>query len=213
MLRRLNDEQPGALTSYPDPDSDEGRQPPFAITLAPWAVLLAAELDDQFGDDVDLTVGALAYPPSRPQAQPPRGWRLEQTAELLDPDRAIVELDGPASVRSGYTLRHGLLLRNLSSGDLQVPTNGQITAVVVDPDTGHVVGGFAGAQTLPLVIFEIGAGRTRRIPLLIGTASFVPELGYAVPPGRWGVQATLSLGQDPDAAQRRTPVLPLTVTA
>src|SRR5262245_42471290 len=130
MLRRLNDEHPGALTSYPDPDGDEGMLPPFAITLAPWAALLAADLDEQFGDDVNLTGGARASPPARPQAQPRRGWRVEQTAELLDPDRAVVELDGPAFVRSGYTLRHDLLLRNLSSGDLQVPTNGQITAVV-----------------------------------------------------------------------------------
>ena len=213
VLKGLVDEQPGALTGYPDPSGDEGRRPPFAITLAPWAVSFAADLDEQFGDDVNLTVGALAYPPSRTRAQR-RRLDEELTAELLDPGQAVVELDGPASVRSGYTLAHGLLVRNLSSAELHILTNGQITAVVVDPNTRHVVGGFAGAQRLPLVTFHIGVGQIRRIPLLIGTASFVPELGYAVPAGRWGVRATITLGPDRDAARWLTPVLlPLTVTA
>jgi hypothetical protein len=40
------------------------------------------------------------------------------------------------------------------------------------------------------------------------------RLGYTVPPGQWGSQATLRLGTDPrDAPRRRTPILPLTVTA
>jgi hypothetical protein len=62
----------------------------------------------------------------------------------------------------------------------------------------------------------VAAGATERIPLLIGTASFTGRLGYAVPPGSWGIQATLQLTQDPDVRDRvprRTPVLPLTVTA
>jgi hypothetical protein len=53
-----------------------------------------------------------------------------------------------------------------------------------------------------------------RIPLLVGTASSRPELGYAVPPGEWGIQVTLKLGQDPRSPLlRRTPILPLTITA
>jgi hypothetical protein len=56
------------------------------------------------------------------------------------------------------------------------------------------------------------------IPLLIGTASFTDGLGYAVPPGNWGLQATLALVPDPrpesgERLLRRTQVLPLTVTA
>jgi hypothetical protein len=76
-----------------------------------------------------------------------------------------------------------------------------------------VVGGFAGFQALPLVIFRVAPGQTERIPLLIGTASSAPRLGYAIPPGAWGIQATLTLGPNPrDAPRRRTPVLPLTIT-
>jgi hypothetical protein len=154
----------------------------------------------------------LAVKPSRPPRRPPV---TEPPAELLSPHRATVALDGPAAVRSGHTLRHGLLLRNHSGDHLQIPaTNGHLTTAVVDPDTGEVVGGFAGAQALSLITYRVAPGQTERIPLLTGTASFTPRLGYAVPPGSWGIQATLTLGTDPrDAPQRRTPVLPLTITA
>jgi hypothetical protein len=211
VLARLRDQQPGALMQFPMPEVDEGRQPPFMIGLAPWATAIAEELHQQFGDDIELTVGALPHPPGR---QPPRPLVTGPPADLLDPHEIVAELDGPAVVRSGQTLRHGLLLRNLTARDLQIATNGQVTAVVVDPHTGELVGGFAGFQTLPLIIFRVPPGQAERIPLLIGTASCTPRLGYAIPPGDWGIQATLTLGPHPrDSPGRRTPVLPLTITA
>jgi hypothetical protein len=81
-------------------------------------------------------VGALAYPPGR---QPERPHATSRPDALINPQEAAVELDGPAVVRSGHTLRHGLLLRNLSGTELQVATNGQVTAAIVDPATGEVV--------------------------------------------------------------------------
>jgi len=95
----------------------------------------------------------------------------------------VAELAGPAVVSSGHTLWHGLLLRNLTGRELQIATNGQVTAIVVDPHTGEVVGGFAGFQNRPLIIFRVAPGQTEQIPLLIGTASSTPRLGYAIPPG------------------------------
>jgi hypothetical protein len=211
VLVRLRDEQPGVLMLYPMPEVDEGRVPPFGIRLAPWAATTAEELHRQFGDDVDLTVGALPYPPDRqPRPQPATG----PLPDLLDPHEIAVELDGPAVVRSGHTLQHGLLLRNLTGVELQIATNRQVTATVVDPKTGQIVGGFSGFQALPLAIFRVAPSQTRRIPLLIGTASSTPRLGYTIPAGNWGIQATLTLGPDPsDSPRRRTPVLPLTITA
>ena len=76
-----------------------------------------------------------------------------------------------------------------------------------------MVGGYSGAQTLPLKFFLAAPGGSARIPLLIGTASVTPRLGYTVPPGEWGIQATLKLGPDPRSpSRRRTPILPLTIT-
>jgi hypothetical protein len=210
VLTRLHAEQPGALLVSPDLDADPGQPPPYTIVLAPWATAAAYDLHEKFGDLVDLTVGALPYPPGRLAGELPA---LRPPAELLDPAEVEVELDGPAVVRTGHTLRHGLLLRNLSGRELVIATNGQVTAFVVDPGSGEVVGGFAGAQTLPLITFRVAPGQTERIPLLIGTASIRPALGYAVPPGEWGLQADLTFGSGRgDSILRRTPMLPLAVT-
>lgn len=116
-------------------------------------------------------------------------------------------------VSSGHTLRHGLLLHNRTATELQIATNGQLTAQVVDPGTGQVVGGYSGAQFLPRVVFRVAPGHSGRIPLLIGTASTASRLGYSIPAGSWGIQATLTLGPQPRISpRRRTPVLPLTIT-
>jgi hypothetical protein len=175
VLVRLRDQEPGALLGYPMPDVDDGRQPPFQLLLAAWATSTAEELHRQFGDAVDLTVGALPYPLGR---QPPPSPAPVEPADLLDPAEIVAELDGPAVVRSGATLRHGLLLRNLTGQELRVQTNGQVTATVVDPTTGETVGGFSGPQRLPLIGFPVAPGQTERIPLLIGTDSSAPRLGY-----------------------------------
>jgi hypothetical protein len=211
VLARLRDQQPGTLMQYPMPEVDEGRQPPFTIWLEPWAAATAEELHQHFGDDIELTVGALPYPPGR---QPPRQPAPSPPADLLDPHEITAELAGPAVVSSGHTLQHGLLLRNLTACEVQIATNGQVTATVVDPHTGEMVGGFAGFQHLPLITFRVPPGQTGRVPLLIGTASRTPQLGYVIPPGDWGIQATLTLGPHPrDSPRRRTPILPLTITA
>jgi hypothetical protein len=212
VIVRLRDQQPGALARYPSPDSDVERTLPIEVHLAAWATDAAAELDRQFGADVELTVGALPYPPGRP-SRPRRETARGALPDLLDPNEVAVALDEPAIVSSGRTLHHQLTIHSLAGSELQLVTNGKVTAVVVDPRTGETVGGFSGAQTLPLVIFRVAPGGSVRVPLLIGTASYAPQLGYAVPPGEWGIQVTLQLGPDPrDSPRRRTPVLPLTIT-
>ena len=103
-------------------------------------------------------------------------------ADMLDPHEITAELADPAVVSSGHTLQHGLLLRNRTGRELQIAPNGHVTATVVDPHTGEVVGGFAGFQNLPLIIFRVAPGQTVRVPLLIGTASSTPRLGNTIPP-------------------------------
>jgi len=215
-LVRLLAEQPDALRAYPGVDRDEGA-PPYFIELAAWAEEAAAGLDRQFGDGVHLTVGALPYPPGRTPRWPRRP--RPEPAPLLAPDEAEAELDGPAVVRSGYELRHGLLVRDRSGAGLGIATSGSVIGSVVDLATGEVVGGFSGWMPSVLVAFRVPPGGTERIPLLIGTASTTERLGYAVPPGDWGVQATLELlpdegpPYDRERIHRRTPVWPLTITA
>jgi hypothetical protein len=213
VLVRLRDEQPGLLLAFPNPYSDRPQAPPFHIQLAPTAKTLAEDLHRRFGDDLRLTVGSLPYPPRRGHVPPARS--PHPVPELLDPHQITVELDGPAIVRSGHTADHGLLVKNLTGDELQIAAaNGQLTASVVDPSTGEIVGGFAGAQALSLMRYRVAAGTVERIPLVIGTASALPRLGYTVPPGSWGIQTVLDIRKDPRQAlhERRTPILPLEIT-
>ena len=205
VLIRLLDEQPGAFVHYPGPHIDQDRQPPFQIGLAAWAIDAAEELHDRFGSDVTLSVGALAYPSGTDDNL--TGHDAD-TAPVVDTSRIGIELDRPLSVRTGRDERYELLLTNRTESVLSISSNGQLTAVVVDPGSGRVVGGFAGFQTLPLVTFLIPAGVTQKIPLLVGAASFDRALGYAVPPGIWAVRAPIVVNGN----RMNTRTLPLTVT-
>jgi hypothetical protein len=212
-LRRLADDESQPLRGYPNPRGDDDRAPPFQIELAAWAVDAAAELHRRFGRDVDLTVGFLHFPDRQwldHAGRPRRARRPEDRVPLLDPDQISVSLDEVLEARTGYDFRAGLVVRNLGAEDVVVRTNGQVTAAVIDPSTDEIVGGFAGAQRLPLVVFRIVPGGTETIPLLGGTASTVPRLGYAVPPGAWAIEATLPLAGD---GPRRTAPLAITVVS
>jgi hypothetical protein len=66
-------------------------------------------------------------------------------------------------VSSGHNLHHHLTVHNLTGSELQIATNGHLTATVVDPQTGEV-GGFSGAQAMPLKIFRAAPGRKRADP-------------------------------------------------
>ena len=134
-----------------------------------------------------------------------------------------VELEAPIVVASGHHTRGALRIHNTGTDPIVIATNGQVTAQVVDPRTGQVVGRYAGFQTLPGIYFRADAGSTVVVPVLVGTASVSPDLGYVVPAGEWAIQVVLDLeegegsrgqsGADRPARRRlRAPLLPITVT-
>jgi hypothetical protein len=157
---------------------DEGRNPPFRIRLAPWATDAAEELHGRFGYDVQLVVGLLHY-----SGHEPMGQHANAPNDIAEMDSAVmtVELDAPIVVASGHNARGALRIHNKGTAPIVIATNGQVTARVVDPRTGEVVGGYSRYQTAPLVRFEVAPGNTAIVPVLVGTASFSPDLGYAVP--------------------------------
>jgi hypothetical protein len=106
-----------------------------------------------------------------------------------------VSLDGPGQVRSGDVLHTGLRIQNLGVTSLEIHTNRSLTALIFNSKTGDVVGSYSGAQILPLKIFYIDPGGSTTIPLLVGTDSFIPELGFVVPEGEWQMAADLKLGR------------------
>ena len=203
VLLELREAHPCPLQGYPDPRADQDHQPPFDIRLLPWALETAARLYDRFGDAVQLTVGALRYPD--PVAGKP--WPTREVS-VVDPERLGVRLLAPVTVHSGHTERGAIVVTNKSEDVLAIRTNGTLVALVVDPVTHEVVGGFSGSIPLPLVTFRAARGEEVEIPLLVGTASFVPALGYSVPPGQWDMVADLDLGE----GQRvRSPTVALTI--
>jgi hypothetical protein len=180
---------------------------PFEVRLVASAQQLAAELHRRFGAAVQLTVGALSFPDAsaRPFQRAPRR-PLPVADELLD---FRCELDGPLTIVSGATVSHAVLLTGSMSDPVSVQTNGTLTAEVVDPSDGRIVGGFVGAQSMPLVEFPLRYQRPVRIPLLVGTASYEPALGYTVPPGQWALTVDIRLS---DRRTLSTPSMPFVVT-
>jgi hypothetical protein len=179
------------------------------VRLRADAVDLARQIGDCYGDAVDLTVGFLHFPDC--------SWSDAHGAVIADhpqpvgmplPAELHLAVDGDLVVKSGANLASTIRLFNEGKEDVVVHTNGQITASVVDPTTTEIVGGYAGAQVMPLVLFPAPAGGSVPIPLFIGTASTRPRLGYAVPPGRWAIEINLGLG---GVGTFRAPPIPLVV--
>jgi hypothetical protein len=190
-LKALMDSGRHLLVSWPSPDGGY-RRPPVEIRLSADAESVAGDLHERYGDFVSLRVGALPYP-LLADTEPFWPRRLEGYTET-DPAEFRVELDGPLTVPRGRTARHGVLLTNLGAEPVSIGTNGTLNGAVVDLAAGgECVGGYAGPQILPLVVFTAEPAATVRIPLLVGTASFTPRLGHALPAGRWHVVAPLGL--------------------
>ena len=207
MLEWLSSRSDHPLQGYPDPRFDH--QPPYHIHLAPWATGIAGHLYERFGDEVDLVVGALHYPEGRVMLpdgrEPPH--RPKTDYPLLPADQVSVSLGEAVVVESGESVQTQFTIYNHQDSTEGIETNGRITATVIDPETGDEVGGSSGAQMLPLVVFSIAAGESTLVPLLIGTASSVGELGYAIPPGEWAIYARVKL----ESGEFRTPPLPITI--
>ena len=75
-------------------------------------------------------------------------------------------------------------------------------------NSGTIVGLYVGPHTLARVGFPIEPHQSRPVPVLIGTASMVPDLGYAVPPGQWGLVITLQT----DSGNMLSTPLDITIT-
>ena len=190
--------------------------PPWTVSLHAYAIDEAVALHEHFGSLVELRVGFLAYPPNGVDLR----LRTQRSAEPTVEDGTgllSVALDRPAVIVSGHTVRQQLLVTNLGSTDIAAFTGPNLIAEIVDPSSGVVVGGYSGGQRSSGHFHTIPPGKTKPIPLLIGTASLVPDLGYALPPGEWSLRIVLPL-RDASRQTLRTarhlllPPLPVTIT-
>ena len=155
---------------------------------------LAQDLLDSYGDAVQLTVGFLGYPdPNWFDPDVPARSRVAPRRSRLLPDEIHVSIDEGLTVKTGERLRSVVHIHNRGFEEIVVLTNGAVTAYIVDPQSEVVVGAFEFAQTMPGIEFRIPPGGEIDVPLLVGTASSDPLLGYATPPGRWAIEIPLHL--------------------
>lgn len=173
---------------------------------------LAQRLFDSYGDAVRLRVGFLSYPDPMTmdtdvsQRSAPEPVR----PPLLPVGEVQVSVDDGLKVRSGEDLRSTLHVNNIGPNEIVVLTNGAVTARIVDPQTEASVGGYEFAQTLMGIQFRIPPQDSVDVPLLVGTASTNPLLGYCVPSGHWTIEVLVTLE---DRGIFRTPLLPISVIA
>jgi hypothetical protein len=185
-LRRLREESPGALVVWPNPDG-ERREPPFCIQLAAWATDIAATLNAEYGSLLDLQVGAMTFPAKQL-------WASEDLPQLrgAPAESAGLEVEAlsPLSIRTGRSTHEDVLVTNRTAHEQVLLTHGALTSGVADR-SGGIVGLYVGPINARRVGFAIESHQSRAVPVLIGTASMVPDLGYAVPPGQWGLVIAL----------------------
>jgi hypothetical protein len=155
---------------------------------------LAQQLLESFGDAVELRVGFLRYPdPALSDTDSPRRSTPVLEQLLLLPPEVTVSIDDGLEVRSGEHLRSTLHVANDGSDEITIMTNGNITARIVDPKTGDVVGAYEFAQTAMGRPFRVPPHGSVDVPLLVGSASTKARLGYSVPPGHWSIDVSLNL--------------------
>ncbi len=172
---------------------------------------LAQRLSDTHGDALKLQVGFFSYPdPMKRDADVVRRRAPASERTPLLPEEITVSVDDGLAVRSGEHLRSDLHVFNGGPIEVVVMTNGAVTARVVDPQTEAGVGGYELAQTAIGIPLRIPPQGSVDVPLLVGTASTNPLLGYCVPPGRWSIEVSLNLQ---DRGRFRSPLLPIEVIA
>jgi hypothetical protein len=162
---------------------------------------VAASLHRRYGAAVVLTVGYLPYPDIE-MGNAADGLSHQEVPELPAlPEEVSLILEEGIEIRSGSHVSSTLSIRNESSFELVA---GKLIPPIVDPTSGRVVGGYEGAITMELRRHQVPAGASNELPILIGTASTRPELGWAMPPGDWAIRIPLQLGDE--GFQRTLPI-------
>jgi hypothetical protein len=180
------------------------------IWLAADQEQLAANLLAQYGEAVELKVGNFSFPMPELTSSPSgrRAARSQAEIPLISSEGLKVAISDDFVIESGRTGRGSLTFTNVGFRDVVLNTNGEITGRILDPATEEVVGGYVGMQHMPGIQFAIARDETASVPLLIGTASYRRELGFAIPPGKWMIEAIVTVK---DIGERRTPHLPIVV--
>jgi hypothetical protein len=173
---------------------------PIVIVLAASEERLARDLVDRYGDAVDVTVGALAFPIDKASSVCTAAGGEEAPLGL---DAAIVPLDGPIVSGGVQPASFEVRLTNVSEAPIQF-TTGTAIGTILDTN-GNVVATSANVVLADVGMFvDLAPGASTTLPGVVDTASCDPSLGYLLPPGDYLMVASF-WRNDAAQTQLRTP--------
>lgn len=167
--------------------SGVGAGPPVSLALRADGEEVAAELLEQYGDLVTITVGLLPYPDllqpgtvsCAAMIPPPPSQPTPLMAEMLPIEAPVPSgADFEATVRVTNTGQETITFESGQPMIGFVYRPGEETPIAVY--VGDVAGTGVGAELAPGDVIDI--------EVLGGTASCDPALGYRLPPGRYEVR-------------------------
>lgn len=140
---------------------------------------LAAELVECYGDALEVTVGALPYPPSKL----PASSVCPQIDASPWPDgvRATIAPETD-TVTPGTTIGSAVTIVNDSDQRFTMDTGEPVIGLVYRPGETAPVGGYVGAIAGHGREIQLAPGQRATLGALIDAASCVPSDGYTVPP-------------------------------
>ena len=181
IRRRLSDDPRRLL---------DGTSPGHLRLRAPFAEL-AAELHREYGDSLEITVGHKPFPPEvigdcRPVPLP--------IATVTVPGLELTVVVDQAHVVPGEDAEGRVVFANC--GPLRIEgLTGVLAGGVRNDREGFLAGAFSGMLTMQGLGIQLGPGESMELPLIIGTASVLPDPSYVVPPGRYEVVAAVPFSQ------------------
>lgn len=148
---------------------------------------VAADLVERYGDAVEVTVGALAYPLSEAvddcYEPPAQGTRPGLRFEIVPPTEPVdaVTIDAPKLTS---------ILTN-TGGDTVVVESGENALGTLYDTDGRVVSTYLFGQAAIGMSTSLAPGESAEIPVIVSTTSCRADLGYVVPPGEYELIAAL----------------------
>ncbi len=165
------------------------------VTLRADGEAIADQIHAKYGDLVTIRVGLQAYPPDTGPAPDCTGMPGPLVMGL--PLKASLQLGSP-TVRSGEDFTATATVTNTSDAAVDFESGEPMMAYLYRPGTDQVVGAYVGG------IGGVGAGQTLApgesidLDVVGGTASCLPDLGYALPPGQYDVRAAIDRYERPN---------------
>ena len=149
---------------------------------------VAQDLVARYGDVVSITLGNLPYPASTGATSGATG---ACTADVTGPTdlnglRADLSFPNP-TVHSGQDIGGTVTVTNTGNAPATFQSGSPLVGWVVQPGTTSVVASYTGGIAGVGVGGTLAPGESSEIPVLVGTASCGPGVGYALPPGQYDV--------------------------